>query len=272
MKIHVESQHTSNWSKYCGLGDENKQSFFDEVFSVANTLRAHFQGETELRFEIGCDILQVLVGEMLFDQGSDDAVAVRDRALRFFTRTESSDSGSSGGEDDEDAKESYSLLITSARLFHIVVKFVARGASFRMAALLAADTQEVTKMSCFTGATTERVSHFVSAVCTSNLQIIAAFLKRCWAFGIALDVGSKRGTNYLDIRVRFNRKAKLHKLYLLAISLHGGKTAPAIFGASSRMLDALAPRWKNQLIGGSTDGRGYVRQFSTVLRQACIGA
>lgn len=274
MRLHHDAQHKEKWCEYKTLSDDEKKVFFDTV-PVRNTLRAHFEGETELRFDMERDIVQVLIADLLFDAEADNAVAERDSALRFFTVLEDSDESEDSDEEDE---KDYTVFIRSTRLFHLIVRFVARGASFRMAEGLASDVLEVTEMSCFAGASRERVTHFVRVVCAANLQTIGHCLRRVYSFGIALDVGAKSGTNYLDIRARFVHGAKLINLHLLAIPLHDGKRAPVLFAAATRMLDTLAPDWKNQLIGVSTDGEptmtgcitGVATQFAQATNHPCV--
>lgn len=276
MRSHNEGQHAEKWAEYNGLGDDEKKVFFDGVSPVRNSLRVHFEGENALRFDIERDLVEVLIGDLLFDPEADDAVAERDSALRFFTVLESSESDSESDSGDEE--KDFTIFIKSTRLFHLIVKFVARGASFRMAEGLAKDVIEVTNMSCFTGASRERITHFVRVTCASNLQVIADSLRRVYAFGIALDVGSKSGTNYLDIRARFINKSRLVNLHLLAIPLHDGKKAPALFFAATKMLNVLAPKWKDQLIGVSTDGEptmtgcltGVATQFARATNFPCV--
>jgi len=277
MRAHNESQHSEKWEEYTSLGEDERKVFFDGVTPVRNSLRAHFEGEVSLRFEIKRDIVQVLIEDLLFDPEADDAVAERATALRFFTVLDSSDS-ESGSEDDTDEEKDYTIVIRSTRLFHLIIKFVSRGASFRMAEGLASDVKEVTDMSCFVGASRERVTQFVRVVCASNLQIIGSCLRCVYAFGIALDVGSNSGTSYLDIRARFIDKSKLVNVHLLAIPLHNGKKAAAIFAAATKMLEVLAPEWKDQLIGVSTDGEplmtgcvtGVATQFARATNFPCV--
>lgn len=276
MRAHAESQHKEKWLEYKVLCDADKKIFFDGVTPISNTLRAHFDGENHIRFDVERDIVQVLVGDLLFDPEAEGAAVEKEAALRFFTVLE--DSESESDDEDEDEEKDYTVFIKSSRLFHLIVRFVARGASFRMAEGLASDVKEVTQMSCFVGASRERVTHFVRMVCVSNLQIIGHCLRGVYAFGIAFDVGAKGGTNYLDIRARFVHKSALVNVHLLAIPLHDGKRAPALFTAATKMLNVLAPEWKSQLIGVSTDGEptmtgcitGVATQFARATTNPCV--
>jgi hypothetical protein len=54
--------------------------------------------------------------------------------------------------------------------------------------------------------------------------------------------------------VRFQHDGKFHNLHLLAVSLFDRKTASKIFDTGAKVLDILAPNWRMQLVGISTDG------------------
>jgi hypothetical protein len=48
------------------LASQKRKSYFDDV-NRDDTLHAHFDGEKPLRFMIIKDIVDVMIGEMLFD-------------------------------------------------------------------------------------------------------------------------------------------------------------------------------------------------------------
>jgi hypothetical protein len=54
--------------------------------------------------------------------------------------------------------------------------------------------------------------------------------------------------------VRFQHDGKFHNLHLLVVSLFDRKTASKIFDTGAKVLDILAPNWRMQLVGISTDG------------------
>lgn len=273
MKLHCLSQHKDQFEQYSALSEDEKKVYFDQITPISNTLRAHFDGETELLFTFERDIVRVLVADMLLDPEDEGAEQEAESALRFFTVMEGS-----SDDDEEDDEKYYTVVIKSARLFHLISRFIARGVTFRMAEGLASDVKEVTQMSCFIGASRERITHFVRTICASNFQNIATCMRRVYSFGIALDVGAKAGTSYLDIRARFTHGSCLVNLHLMAIPLHEGKRAPVLFAAAVKMLDVLVPHWKRQLIGVSTDGEytmtgsvtGVATQFANATTYPCV--
>lgn len=251
----MKSQHKTNYENYCALSDDEKKKYFPRV-NFNNTLAAHFDGEKPLNFFIDRDIVDVIIGDMLFNPDDEEAVPTRERALQVFklvsiTEPEAADEE---GEQDVTNMARYKVEIKSSRLFHLLVGFVACGSSFRMAARLVNITKTVSHMSCFGGCNQARAASLIRVICAASLQKIAKLLRRQWAFSIALDVGSKQGSSYLDFRVRFEHQGKLHNVHLLAIPLFDRKSAETIFTAGSKLLDVIAPKWKSQLVGVSTDG------------------
>jgi hypothetical protein len=66
MKTHAEKQHPDAFEECSSLGVTEKKSNFDDV-NRKNILHAHLDGEKPLRFMINKDIVDVVIGEMLFD-------------------------------------------------------------------------------------------------------------------------------------------------------------------------------------------------------------
>jgi hypothetical protein len=123
-----------------------------------------------------------------------------------------------------------------------------------MSARLVSVAKTISHMSCFGWCSEGRAASFLRVVCAGILQEISELLRMQWALSLAFDVGSKQGTSYLDVRVRFEHDGKVHNLHLLAITLFHRKTAAVIFEAGSKLLDVIAPKWRTQLVGISTDG------------------
>lgn len=86
IKAHMMDQHAEKWREYDQSSPEEKESFFDCVRPFKTTLHAHFGGkQTALHFTVNKDIVEVLIGEMLFDPDGDEEVATsRERALAAF--------------------------------------------------------------------------------------------------------------------------------------------------------------------------------------------
>ena len=86
------------------------------------------------------------------------------------------------------------------------------------------------------------------------LQILSDILSSVWGFSIALDSSTHQGKGYLDTRVRFYLRGKLHNFHVLAIPLFERHTAENMFRVAVKCFDVLCPTWRQRLIGVSTDG------------------
>jgi hypothetical protein len=86
IKSHLKDQHPDRWGEYEQCSSEGKKSFFDGVRPFKSTLHAHFGGsQNALNYSVNKVIVDVLIGEMLFDaDGDEDVEGFRKRALASF--------------------------------------------------------------------------------------------------------------------------------------------------------------------------------------------
>jgi len=107
-------------------------------------------------------------------------VKAKERALSLFKRVES---------EDDVAIYSYSVTIpkTKTTLFHLAMRYVSCGTSFRMASELIGCTYDVLGNPGLRACSRDKINNFVRAICAVNLQRIANLLRRSWAFSLALN-------------------------------------------------------------------------------------
>lgn len=203
------------------------------------TLPAVFEGERPLEFVISSPIVESIIGDLLFHP--DDVAQQSDRrqrALAIFKPDEGC----------------YRVTERNPSRFRLAVRFLARGASFRMLAGLLDDVKEETEIGRFRGCTEEVAARCARIVCAISLERLSKLLSGVWALSFALDSATHQGRSYADVRCRFSTGGGLHNFHLLAIPLHDRHTAEYIFDVVKRFLDALTPSWPNQLLAVSTDG------------------
>jgi hypothetical protein len=253
MKKHAEQQHPEAFAEYSGLDDAEKNTYFDALVARNNTLHAHFDGGNTLRFVINKDIVDVIIGDILFDPDDVDASPTRARALEIFKLFEDADRTDGAGGADVNI-EAYEVKIASSRCFDLVLGYVSCGSSFRTTSRLVDFTKSVSRMGCFSGCTEGKIAMYRRVICAANLQKLSEMLSKCGVFAVALDVGSKQGTSYLDFRVRFCYAGVLHNFHVLAIPFYYHKTAEIIKNSPCKALDVLYADWRARLIAVSTDG------------------
>lgn len=166
--------------------------------------------------------------------------SARKKALKSFTFNE---------EDNVFVAEVKSML-----KLNLIIKFVSVGVSFRQASRLYQSVKEETGMGIMGSITDLEVARHCRIICAINLQYLKEIFNNVWAFSIAFDGGNNAGTSYLDLRMRCYFKGGLQNLHLLAIPMRERHTGEYQYDLIVAAMDVLAPNWRHQLIGVSTDG------------------
>jgi hypothetical protein len=254
-KKHHSSAHPEMWSRFMGCSSEEKATFFDGQVNYASTLMAHFEGEGALTLTFNRDVVDVIIGDLLFDPDDESTQATRERALAVFKPLEDA----AVAVDDDEAQdlnlEAYRVKISSVRRFRMVLGFIAGGASFRSASRFVGVAREICKAGYLTGCSEGVCATYARIICACSYQAMFEILRDCWGYSIALDVGHAQGTSYLDLRVRLCTKhGKLANVHVIAIPLLLNKTAETQFNLCSKVLDVIDPMWRSKLIAISTDG------------------
>lgn len=253
---HHESQHKDDWKKYQSISSINiqaKNSFFIRSES-SNLIQKRITDYSQRSFDI-CIPQQILEGIILdqyFQADSSGTEAAPEFHNRGTIQDEKERIKSWFSFDIE--KANYVVAISNPRLFHLVRHFVSRGSSFRMAAGLINDVNQVVR-DCPVGMIDEgKVSRYVRFICAWSLSSISNALRSVWTYSIGVDSSMVHETTYFDFRVRLVAKGRLFNLHISAMPLFHGKTADALVAAISKLFDVLDPNWKEKLIGISTDG------------------
>ena len=63
---------------------EEKATFFDGQVNYASTLMAHFEGKGTLTLMFNRDVVDTIIGDMLFDLDDESMQSTRERALAVF--------------------------------------------------------------------------------------------------------------------------------------------------------------------------------------------
>jgi hypothetical protein len=260
---------------------EEKRTFFDGVVNHSSTLLAHFESEGALTLTFNRDIVEKVIGDLLFDPDDVSCQSTREKALAIFQHFDDAalDEESTGAApsaiipEQELNREAYFLRVNSIRMFKMVIGFVSKGASFRSASRFVAIAKDVTKMNYLSGCSEGRCATFVRIVFASSLQGIHEMLCGSWAYSIALDVGHAQGTSYLDVRVRFcTPSGTIANYHVLPIPLFENKTADTQFDLCRLVMDVVDPQWRVKLTSIGTDGErtmtGRISGVQTCFEQA----
>ncbi|KAG7377135.1 hypothetical protein PHYPSEUDO_012128 [Phytophthora pseudosyringae] len=266
---HLEINHKQKWAEYELSSSPEKEKFFAAHIEEAtiNSLAMAQQQLTNAQTgsvsssaavtetaipivqcvgpvrlpasEIEKRVVEELVGDMFFNASDEDTLS-KDQALDVFFR--------------KDRADNYDIIIKNQRLYDLAIKFVACGASFRLASRMVQCTKEETKMAYYGGCSEHRVAGYVRAVIASNLQKIALMMRTSWAYAIATDAAVHQGTSYLDIRVRLWQNGALQDFHLLTLPAFDQHPAPSIMERLKKFLDVMDSHWRSKLIGTTTNG------------------
>ncbi|ETI39945.1 hypothetical protein F443_14532, partial [Phytophthora nicotianae P1569] len=183
-------------------------------------------------------LVEEIVGDMFFNASDEEGLS-KDQALDVFRRKDA---------------DTYEIIIKNQRLYDLAIKFVACGASYRLASRMVQCTKEETKMAYYGGCSDNRVAGYVRAVIASNLQKIALMMRSSWAYALATNAAVHQGTSYLDIRIRLWQNRSLHDFHLLTVPAFTQHPAPSIMKQLEKFFDVLDAQWRSKLIGTTTNG------------------
>jgi hypothetical protein len=250
MKALVEWQHSI---KYAELSDEQMKTFFDGSFATESARRAasvfgRCHEDTALTFYIDKPIVVNVLGDLLFDPDDDEDAATRERFLDGFVLQEPD------ADDPTSESERYMCSVVSAMQFDFIFRIVRCGLSFRQTGGVIEETRESSGITAYAKVGRAKVSWFVRVCIAANLMTLAAILRSCWGFSIALDGGNSSNSSYLDVRVRVCIKGNIYNWHLAAIPMRGSHTGERMFSLIATLLDSLGYDRRKRLIGATSDG------------------
>ncbi|KAG7338215.1 hypothetical protein IV203_031377 [Nitzschia inconspicua] len=275
---HLKQQHPVKWDEYTSMPAEEKQKFFVEKESAAvvnmrsfvqpeGSMKARINAKQKLQFTIDADIIETLIFGLLFDDPEEEGEQVnrlhvaKKNAFKTFVRN------------DED--NTFVIEVKSVLKLNMVANFVAIGVSFRQASKLYQSVKEETGMGVLGSVSDVEVAQHCRTVCAINLQYLKEIFNDIWAFAIAIDAGNNAGTAYLDLRMRCYYKGSLENLHILAIPMREHHTGEYQYDLIVETMNVLAPDWRHQLIGVTTDGAstmtGCIQGTCTRLSNECHG-
>lgn len=254
---HMEGQHHVKWLEYKTFEtDEEREQFFVNNFDapIVNAIHAHLSpaslGDRALVFDIDACIIDDVIGEMLYnkeDEGSSDeeqadaekAHADLDslacereknrrtaklKALSLFVRGD--DDSAKVEEVEKLQKYSAKIANYKVEMFKLCVKYVACGASFRMASNIVSATTDVIPQPFLGSCDDQLVVCYVRVVTAVNLQRMANAMRRTWAFSIAVDSATHVSVSHLDLHVRVFKpqSKKIENSHLIALSMQDQHT------------------------------------------------
>ena len=249
---HNKRMHIAKWTEYCELDAGAKKSFFEIGSSSGSQATLHaFAGPRSLplRTLIDKDIVDIIIGDMMFHPEDMDGITRARLLARFVPTLDLSEDAADAGD-----VSRYAIIVSNTKQFQLVAQYLAAGLSFRQVAQVMLETKELLGIGSIGSCSEGIVSRYARFICAMNMQCIVELLRKSWAFSVALDMATHMATAYCDVRIRICHKSTVHDFHLLSIPVHDRHTGEIIFNTFAKAMDALYPDWPEKIIGGSSDG------------------
>ena len=248
MKRHCETFHPSRFAAFNSLSTQDKKNFFKETGK--NTMLKLFSKPTKaesIYCTIGMPIIDVIVAGLLLEpmmEEEENDINYEAKALSIFQLNNA-----------DIERPYYSVHISNAILFQLIVSYVGCGISFCQCVQIVSKTKETLGIGNFGSINVGKVIQYVWYLCAMNFNAFNILLTdHVWAFSIAFDGGNKCNQSYVDVCIRFCLDYQLYNLHLIALPIHERHTGLNMYNLIKKFLDALCYGWKDKLIGISTDG------------------
>lgn len=241
---HMKTQHPEAWEIYRNLSDEEKCAYFAPTqTSIAPFVRV--DGES-IEFQVRQTIVENIIADLYFrpsEEEDEDGLPVmastKANALRLFR---------------QQADGSYVVTIKHRTRFRMAMDYIAIGISFRQTARAIDISARYTKTALLKGINRSIVSQYARVLVGVSLNVIATLLEKAWAFSIAMDMSSDKGTAFMAIRLRICHEGTLYNFHLVAVPVFTRKTAPMQFDLIDKIMVNICPVWRDKLIAASSDG------------------
>ena len=242
-RLHHEGQHGSTWAAYQKLDYEAKKTFFDNKLKHKDTIEGHFRSskKTNIIHCIDASIVEKIIGNIFFHLDNQDGIS-HANAMKLFQLNNTGNL--------------YTVTIKNPMQFHLIIRWLSRGVSFRQAVDILMDTKQITGNAELGSINNTGVSNYARVICAINLGKLSAILNHdsTWAFSLANDSSTHQGKSYFDNRVRFHQDGIIYNVHVLAIPMYDRHTGENMFKLVSDVFDVICPTWRTKLISIGSDG------------------
>jgi hypothetical protein len=97
-------------------------------------------------------------------------------------------------------QDDYLVVVKTCCHFDLCIRFVACGATFRMASCLMDCTKDASGVSVFGECSDVAASNYTHIVCAHSLQLLSDIMQQTWAFTLAFDGSTHQGMSYFDVQ------------------------------------------------------------------------
>lgn len=190
-------------------------------------------------FIIKDSIVDVIIGYMLWNE-NDLYGQSRANATSLFKLIEDGN---------------YCIQISQKKQFEPVIRFVAQGMSFSIAADAVQDAREICDITKLGFCSKYLVVSYVRTPCAIFIKNIAQILLSAWNFSVAFyDFCDLQGVSWIHVRIRFYQNSSIKNLHLITLSFSGRYTRSTMLEMFCKLFVTTCSLRINNLIDCSADG------------------
>jgi hypothetical protein len=245
------------------MSEKDKKEYFKSKMKRINTLHQHiYLTADSIDYLISADIVETIIGNLFFrddeqlnddnndndDTGAAETIAKK-VANRFIKKVNAMKMFV------KQPDESYKVTIKNISRFELAMDHVSIGMSFLQTARGIQHANDHAKTAKLAGINDQIVGQHVRVMVAVALQDISYIIddESAWSISLAGDSSTHRGQSFFDLRLRICYSGVLINLHLVAIPMFERHTAENLF-SMVKFLDALYGRWRDKLVGASSDG------------------
>jgi hypothetical protein len=149
----------------------------------------------------------------------------------------------------------YRVTVKNVMRFTLALEYVSIGMSFRQTAAAIEHAKIRIKTAKLSGINDPMVGQLIRVLVAISLQKLTRIhtLDDVWAFSLAFDGSTRRGSSFFDVRTRFCWRGFLYNLHLIALPIFERHTSNNITNLLIQLWDSLFPSWRDRVIGLSSD-------------------
>ena len=223
--------------EYCELDASAKKSFFDIGSSSGSQATLHAFTRPciiPLRTLIDKDIVDIIIGNMVFHPEEMDGVTQARLLERFVPTLYSSEDAADSGN-----VSWYAIIVSNTKQFQLVAQYLDSELLFHQVAQVIIEMKELIGIERIGSCSEGIVSRYARFICEMNMQCIMELLQKFWAFSIALDMVTHMATAFCNVRIQICHKYTVHYFHLLSIPVHDWHTGEMIFNTFAKPMESL---------------------------------
>ena len=173
---HNKRMYSAKWTEYCEMDTAAKRYFFNIGSSSGSQATVHaFSGphSLPLRALIDKDIVDIIIGDMMFHLEDMDGITRARLLTRFVPALDSSEDAADAGN-----VSRYAIIVRNKNQFQLVAQYLAAGLSFRHVAQVILDTKEILGIGSIGSCSEGIVSRYARFICSMNLHCIVELLRK----------------------------------------------------------------------------------------------